>query len=147
MRVAKQSAGQQLLAAEAGDCADRFVDAQEAAIGIDFRNTDRGMFVSGRKSLFLFEGVQPGTLKRGVRPFAGLTSRKQFTAPTSSPFASRNGSMLTDTTNVVPSACSTMRSTSRTGFPVASTSATRERATGVPSISKKRMVSLNSSCV
>ncbi len=55
--------------------------------------------------------------------------------------------MFTDTMRLVPSARSTIRSTSRTGLPVASTSETMDRRTGVPSRSKKREVWLNSSCV
>jgi len=65
----------------AGDCANRFVDAQEAAIGIDFRNTYGGMFVSGRKTLLLFEGVELGTLERGIRPFAGRDIEKTVYRP------------------------------------------------------------------
>ena len=76
-----------------------------------------------------------------------VMSRKQFTAPTTSPFALRSGSMLIDTIMREPSLRSTMRSASRTGVPVASTSASIERAIGVPSSSKKRESSVNCSCV
>ena len=73
-------------------------------------------------------------------------SRKQLIAPMISPLASRSGSMLSATVTREPSARSTMISTSRAGSPVASTSAKPDRASGLPSMSKKRTPAVNSSC-
>ena len=70
MRVTKQSAGEKFLAAEAGDGADRFIDAQETSVGVNLGNADGGMFVCRRKPLVLLERTQTRSFERRVRPLA-----------------------------------------------------------------------------
>ncbi len=68
-------------------------------------------------------------------------------APTNLPCALISGSMLSCTATRVPSARSTMTSSSEMDFPVRSTSASLERGNGSPSTLKKRHCAVNWSWV
>ena len=70
MRAREQSPAEQLLAAQAGDGADRFVDPQEAAFCVDLDDADRGMFVGGVPALLLLAQILLAAVERLEHPLA-----------------------------------------------------------------------------
>ena len=66
MRAPEQRPAQQLLAAQAGNGADRFVDAQEAAEGIDLHDPDRGVLIGGGEPLLLLAQLALAAIERFV---------------------------------------------------------------------------------
>ncbi|MEI9804308.1 MAG: hypothetical protein WDN48_07375 [Pseudolabrys sp.] len=97
--------------------------------------------------MFLFERAFARGLERDIHALAFCDVEKAVDRTDHFAFALRSGSILTDTINCVPSGRTTMRSASRTGVPVTSTSESSDRFNGVPSSSQKREPWLNLSWV
>ena len=70
MGARKQPPAEQFIARQPGDVADRFIDAQKAAVGVDLDDADGGMLVGRVPALLLLSQILLALLKRLMNPLA-----------------------------------------------------------------------------